>query len=673
MTNTFVEDVRQTCLICGRDCSNKRSLGNHLARSHREVDGLKGYTLKFLLGGSVPLCACGCGKEVSWHRVFYRFNTYVNGHNEAGFKTKQPEFTLEQIEKRSAKIRDTYETRGDEIKKKISERVSETLSTEDVKSKISEIRKSQWKDESYKKKQHNSRVASWQGEAGEKRRAAVFTSEFGKKISVANMYRGVNRVSVAETAFVEKLRSIGLTVEQSKWFNFEDKTWCADAWLSETKTIVEFDGVYWHGFDREEDFTIDQVVNLTNDLKKNCIAREKSLNLVRVREDVDFSSVSSLDDLKAVAHHVVEAGHVVKEGSPRIGDATPLFSRDTIVMETLDREFGRKYVEENYLELTEDFLRAHVEYWGWFYPPPTGDLSSVLDGLGRVDKLNSCTFGSSWLKSRVKCFWDVDNGPAQSFHDPKALRSSVAYRLGLNSSKPYTYDLRDGRTVTCQETFNITLKDIRTGFVVQRKKVSWFKPAWATFVYKKHLNGIKRPVVWDPSVGFSARLLGFAGAVSSGTYVGTDPSSRMIRDAKIVSREISSLHPDLKFEFHEVGSEKFTPEEASLDLVFTSPPYFDTEKYYDEPGQCWRDFPQIDAWIEGYLKPTMKNAHFGLKKTGKMVIDVSPKFRDVVVSSAVSAGFSLIDEDNLDMVRDHFSRENGSAGKSEVFLTFAKT
>ena len=69
------------------------------------------------------------------------------------------------------------------------------------------------------------------------------------------------------------------------------------------------------------------------------------------------------------------------------------------------------------------------------------------------------------------------------------------------------------------------------------------------------------------------------------------------------------------------GSERvsFT---GPFDLVFTSPPYFDTERYFDEPGQCWRDYPERVQWEEAYLRPTVETARSALRPGGKLVLNV---------------------------------------------------
>lgn len=626
------------------------------------------------MSGVLPLCECGCGSNVEWHDSKYRFNTFLTGHNKSGFREKQPIFSKEQIANRNEKIKQTYVNRGDEIKKKISDSVKKGLSESNID--FSSYFNNKWKnDETFIKNQTIARIKSWEGDAGQIRREKVFTPEFGKKISLANMNRDANRVSKAETRFADHLRSIGLNVQTSKWFNFESKSWCADIWLPDHNMIVEFDGTFWHGNDRKENFTRCQLSNMTNDIIKNKIAKDKKLNLIRIDESIDIQKICTYDNLLEFASHHVNDGVVIREGTRLFNDNDVLMSRNDIIRANIEDKLETKMKT---LPVIIDFLSAHVDYHGWFYPQCDHKLSYEIDRLKQTcGTMSKSSYGSSWLKSRLRSFWDVEPGASKQFHNEKIINSVCSYRLGLNNSKMYTYYV-DGEKITCNETFDITLKTIRTGFIVQRNKVSWFKPSWASHIYSKFIdNSISSPVVWDPSIGFSARMLGFSALYDSGYYIGTDPAKLTFNDAVQISNEISALKHNLKFELINVGSEcELGIKDESVDLVFTSPPYFDTEKYFNEDGQCWKDFSSYDLWLKKYLMKTFMNAYSCLKNKSKMIINISKKYENDVILVATNCGFKYRHEQNvvLDICKDHFSRSNNTTGlKQENFLVFEKS
>lgn len=312
-----IEDVAQRCLECGKECSSRRSLGNHVARSHKGLGGLLGYVTKHVILGVVPVCSCGCDQPVEWKKTRYKFNDFVNGHNHRFSSDNQPSLTQQQIEKRNESIRRVYEERGVDISRKISVAVKRALANSDRD--ISDYFKKKWNDPAFRNAQHRARLESWRDEAGAARRHRVFTPEFGLKISKRNLERAPLAISKSETKFVQFLRSIfgDLDVEAQKNIVLPGSSkvgWRADAYIKSKNAIVEFDGIFYHGLDRHHGFTSMQIFNMANDICKNVAAIENSFTLVRIAESVDLSGVRSWDDLLSLAYHVVFRGRVIRDG-----------------------------------------------------------------------------------------------------------------------------------------------------------------------------------------------------------------------------------------------------------------------------------------------------------------------------------------------------------------------
>src|SRR5947209_17173336 len=61
----------------------------------------------------------------------------------------------------------------------------------------------------------------------------------------------------------------------------------------------------------------------------------------------------------------------------------------------------------------------------------------------------------------------------------------------------------------------------------------------------------------------------------------------------------------------------------SADLVFTSPPYFDKERYGDDALQSYVQFPSYRDWLEGFLQPAITQSFRVLKKGGVLALNVS--------------------------------------------------
>lgn len=309
-----IEDVSQICLECNRLCVNRRSLGNHVVRSHKMLGGLLGYTLKFLTLGIIPKCVCNCGDSVLWNKRLCRFNDFLNGHNKAGYTRKDHKLTPEQELKRLNSIRKTYKNNSS-LAEKIGNSVSEAFKDPDKKQNLINGQCRGWQNEERKEKHSLTQKAHWAANYDE-RYKKVFTPEFGRKISIANMQRDINRVSNGELVFTEHLKKVfgDEDIEHSKWFNFTSKVWCADVWIRSRQVIVEYDGIFDHakGLLDTELIYERQIVNRINDRLKNHIAITKKINLLRIHEDVIVDDINTWDDLINNCYYVVLNGIVIK-------------------------------------------------------------------------------------------------------------------------------------------------------------------------------------------------------------------------------------------------------------------------------------------------------------------------------------------------------------------------
>jgi len=104
-------------------------------------------------------------------------------------------------------------------------------------------------------------------------------------------------------------------------------------------------------------------------------------------------------------------------------------------------------------------------------------------------------------------------------------------------------------------------------------------------------------------------------------YIGTEPSTKSFKGLSELKETYDYVNK--KVELYCMGSEKFIPEESSIDLCFTSPPYFDTEQYSQEETQSFKAYPTKELWLNDFLRQTIKNCKFGLKESGYMIINIS--------------------------------------------------
>lgn len=232
--------------------------------------------------------------------------------------------------------------------------------------------------------------------------------------------------------------------------------------------------------------------------------------------------------------------------------------------------------------------------------------------------------------------------------------------LGLAWSYfPHAFDIKCGNMMTPYEAFmndeiflNVIKKRLKMGTYISdsgiRKMlkiytgvqaVSNFRPTAAATIYDAFA---KKGVVWDMSGGWGGRLLG---AVTSGvdTYIATEPS---IETYKGLCNLANDFAGKIHYNIFKSGSEDFKPYKKTLDVCFTSPPYFDLEKYSDEPTQSYVRFNNKEAWIEGFLRKTFENCHYGLKDDGIMAINIADirgnELEADMVKTAEQVGFKVV-------------------------------
>jgi hypothetical protein len=244
--------------------------------------------------------------------------------------------------------------------------------------------------------------------------------------------------------------------------------------------------------------------------------------------------------------------------------------------------------------------------------------------------------------------------PKEVFDDNVLLRKAVEKRL-----KTGTY-MNDGG-------FRKGLK-IYSG----TQCVSNFRPTAAGAIYKYFLP--HGGLTWDMSSGYGGRLLG---AIIQGLdYIGTDPSDESMKGLKEIHEDYGN---DRNISLYQCGSENFVPDEETIDLCFTSPPYFDWEKYSTDSSQSYVKFSTPEAWINGFLFPTFRNCYIGLKNSSPLVVNIAsiktfPTIVEETVKIAKKAGFTYDEKDSGKLALSSMigTKKPGQKFKYEPILVFKK-
>ena len=155
--------------------------------------------------------------------------------------------------------------------------------------------------------------------------------------------------------------------------------------------------------------------------------------------------------------------------------------------------------------------------------------------------------------------------------------------------------------------------------LVTGENIQNFKPQNARAIVE-HLCPIMWGNIYDYSAGYGGRLLGITSSRMGYSYTGIDPNTETFANLQYLSSLITqaygrtaTLHCDV--------SENFQPND--VDLAFSSPPYFNLEKYCDEPTQCMVRCTTLDDWFELYTVPTMQNIYKGLNSDGIFATNIA--------------------------------------------------
>ena len=206
--------------------------------------------------------------------------------------------------------------------------------------------------------------------------------------------------------------------------------------------------------------------------------------------------------------------------------------------------------------------------------------------------------------------WSVDGsvapGPKRTWESEKFMTSlmGAAYSLKL----PY-----------------IDKKYLRTMISLRKYICSQFKPNVAKILYDK--LGSKN--ILDFSAGWGDRLAGFYGSETGEFYMGIDPRKEnhpiYKEQSSFYEKHRSMFEVEKKSLFLESPAEDvdFSEYENKFDTVFTSPPYFNVERYSYDDTQRWENYKDITDWNEKFLQKTLKNLWCSVKAGGYLLVNIS--------------------------------------------------
>lgn len=195
---------------------------------------------------------------------------------------------------------------------------------------------------------------------------------------------------------------------------------------------------------------------------------------------------------------------------------------------------------------------------------------------------------------------------------------------------------------------------------------SIFKPIVAKIIYDRWVK--KGDNVYDFSSGFGTRLLGLMSLDRNNKYFGVEPNTETYHNLIKMSKYFG-----FNVDIRKIGSEDMKFKEK-MNFVFSSPPYYNFERYSNEKSQCYNRFNSYDIWLEKYWRKTVKNIKRMMAKDGVFAVNIGNGANDFMKKIdldlnriIVEEGFVLRDTWHMKTSRSHLTnkKKSGVVTKSE--------
>ena len=166
---------------------------------------------------------------------------------------------------------------------------------------------------------------------------------------------------------------------------------------------------------------------------------------------------------------------------------------------------------------------------------------------------------------------------------------------------------------------------LRTMLGLRKYICSQFKPNAAKALYDYF--GAKN--ILDFSAGWGDRLAGFYACMNTELYVGIDPRKEnhpiYEEQAKYYESHQTLFESEKTTKFHCDAAEDFDFDQYkdTFDIIFTSPPYFNVERYSYDDNQSWVRYKNIDNWNKDFLQRSVENMWRSLRSGGKLCVNIA--------------------------------------------------
>jgi len=295
------------------------------------------------------------------------------------------------------------------------------------------------------------------------------------------------------------------------------------------------------------------------------------------------------------------------------------FNRDD-VKESLAKvamTYNIPYADITEKEARDEYLKLKGIRWnelfteGEWFPRKASESKYQLTFQGKqqyIRRLNTGNIASNFFQQANR--WSVDGTVSPG---PKRTWETYDFMVTLMGGL-YTLKMED-----------VSKNSLRVCLSLRKYICSQFKPNVAKVLY----DYVKAKNVLDISAGWGDRLCGFFASENGQHFVGVDPRKEnhpiYRQQADFYTKHNGWFETEKKATFYCSPAEDldFSEYKDYFDIVFSSPPYFNVERYSYDDTQSWVRYKNIDKWNELFLHKTISNVWPTIRKGGYLAINIA--------------------------------------------------
>lgn len=314
------------------------------------------------------------------------------------------------------------------------------------------------------------------------------------------------------------------------------------------------------------------------------------------------------------------------------------------------------YLDEHYNEIFKKYTTEEL----------LKDIDSYRNGTGNLNKVLNHFF--------EECIWNccgkkTTESPMEWLNDDSKMKLVLEYI----ASKPKFF--------TSDEISNV--KSYFRNSSSKVRKVANFPCKEARNIYFRYNNiNESRLNILDTSMGFGSRMS--AVLLSGHNYCGFDPNVKLynkLTEYKNFLYNNNVISKEQKCCLRCSGSEiYFDNMKNAFDISFTSPPYFNLEKYADDKSESTKNYNNYDLWVKNFVIPTVQNTYKYLKIGGYAMINIKninkkeTCFDDFFNAFKNISGFEYVETFDMKIKKKNYGMAEGKGDikNSEPIMCFRK-